>query len=187
MLTAAALVLALVPAFPAAVETYVADPAQSSVEFSVRHFFTRVSGAFRKCDVTLQFDPDNVGRGAVEASIPIASIDTQEKKRDDHLQQPEFFDASKHPVMTFKSRTWQQTADNQFDVTGDLTIKGVTKLVTLKVNLRGRDGPTARWEATTRLNRHDFGVSAFGKIIGAEVDVTIKLVTVNPAGSRPRD
>lgn len=165
----------------AAVETYVADPAHTSIGFTVRHFFTKVPGRFTKFTATLTVDRDNLETSSAEASIEIASISTTEPKRDAHLQQPEFFDAAKYPTMTFKSTSWKKTGEDAFDVTGDLTIKGVTKPVVLKVKSLGF-GPGARpgsqlsgWEATTTIKRDDFGVSAFPKMVGEDVEITINV------------
>ena len=174
-------VLGVATAASAAIETYVADPAHSSVNFGIRHFFTQVPGRFTKFEVTLQVDRDHLENNSVEAVIYIASVKTEAADRDAHLQKPEFFDAAKFPTMTFKSKTWKKTGDDTFDVTGDLTIKGVTKEVVLATKLLGF-GPGMQpgsmlsgWQATTKLNRDDFGVSAFPKVVGADVDITINV------------
>ena len=174
-------VLGVATAASAATETYVADPAHSSVNFGIRHFFTQVPGRFTKFEVTLQVDRDHLENNSVEAVIYIASVKTEAADRDAHLQKPEFFDAAKFPTMTFKSKTWKKTGDDTYAVTGDLTIKGVTKEVVLATKLLGF-GPGMQpgsmlsgWQATTKLNRDDFGVSAFPKVVGADVDITINV------------
>jgi polyisoprenoid-binding protein YceI len=176
----ASLALGLVASSRAAVETYTADPAHSSVNFTIRHFFSEVPGHFAKFDATLTVDRDNLEKSSVEATIQVPSVDTGEPKRDAHLQKPEFFDAAKFPTITFKSTSWKKSGDNTFDVTGDLTIKGVTKSATLKVQSLGfgpgmQGAMLSGWKATTTLNRDDFGVSAFPKVVGAEVNVTINV------------
>jgi len=165
----------------AAVETYVADPAHSSVNFTIRHFFTKVPGRFSKFTATLTVDRDNLANSSAEATIEIASVKTEAPDRDAHLQKPEFFDAAKFPVMTFKSTSWKKTGADTFDVTGNLTIKGVTKEVVLKVKSLGF-GPGMQpgsvlsgWEGTTSVKRDDFGVSAFPQVVGADVDITINV------------
>lgn len=180
-LLVASLALGLTRVASAAVETYVADPAHTSISFSIRHFFTEVPGRFNKFTVTLTVDRDNLENSSAEASIDIASVSTGAEKRDAHLQKPEFFDAAKFPTMTFKSKSWKKTAEDTFDVTGDLTIKGVTKEVVLKVKSLGF-GPGMQpgsklsgWKATTTLHRDDFGVSAFPKVVGADVEITINI------------
>jgi polyisoprenoid-binding protein YceI len=179
-LLAALLSLGLVGSARAAVETYVADPAHSSVNFTIRHFFTEVPGRFTKFDATLTVDRDNLEKSSVEATIQVPSVDTAEPKRDAHLQKPEFFDAVKFPTMTFKSTSWKKTADDTYDVTGDLTIKGVTKPAVLKVQSLGfgpgmQGAMLSGWKATTTLHRDDFGVSAFPKVVGDDVNITINV------------
>jgi polyisoprenoid-binding protein YceI len=181
LLLVGALAAGLLPAARAAVETYVADPAHSSVNFTIRHVFSEVPGRFAKFDATIKADRDNLENSSVEATIQVPSVDTAEPKRDAHLQKPEFFDAAKYPTMTFKSTAWKKTGEDTFDVTGDLTIKGVTKPATLKVQSLGF-GPgmapgtsVSGWKVSTKVNRNDFGVSAFPKVLGDEVTITINI------------
>ncbi|HUR59106.1 MAG TPA: YceI family protein [Opitutaceae bacterium] len=164
----------------AATETYVPDPAHSSIGFSIRHFFTKVPGSFTKYTATILVDRENLEKSSAEATITVASVSTGQPKRDTHLQQPEFFDAAKFPTITFKSKAWKKTGENAYDVTGDLTIKGVTKEVILKVSALGfgpgmQGAMLSGWEATTKVNRQDFGVSAFKGAVGDEVDITINV------------
>ena len=177
----AALALGLASTASAAVETYVADPAHSSVNFSIRHFFTNVPGRFTKFSATLTVDRDNLEKSSAEATIEIASVKTEAPDRDAHLQKPEFFDAAQFPTMTFKSKSWKKTGADAFAVTGDLTIKGVTKEVVLNVKSLGF-GPGMQpgsmlsgWEGSLTVNRSDFGVSAFPKVVGEEVAITINV------------
>jgi polyisoprenoid-binding protein YceI len=164
----------------AAVETYKIDPVHSSVGFSIRHFFSQVPGNFTKFSGTIVVDRDNPEKNTVDATIETASIDTRISKRDDDLRSGKFFDVEKIPTITFKSKSWKKTGDDTFDVTGDLTIKGVTKEVVLKVKSLGF-GPgmmgknLSGWEATTTINRNDFGVTAYPKMLGDEVPVTINI------------
>jgi polyisoprenoid-binding protein YceI len=165
----------------AAVETYVPDPAHSSINFTIRHLFTKIPGAFTKYTATITVDRDHLEKSSAEASIDVSSVNTGAEKRDAHLQKAEFFDAEKFPTITFKSKSWKKTGDNTFDVVGDLTIKGVTKEVVLKTTALGF-GPglqpgtqVSGWEATTKINRHDFGVSAFKGAVGDDVEITINL------------
>ena len=173
--------LGLATAASAAVETYTADPAHSSVNFTIRHFFTNVPGRFTKFDAKITVDRDNLENSSAEATIDIASVNTAAPQRDAHLQKPEFFDAQKFPTMTFKSKAWKKTGEDTFDVSGDLTIKGVTKEVVLKVTSLGF-GPGMQpgvmlsgWQGTTTIHRDDFGVSAFPKVVGADVEITINV------------
>jgi polyisoprenoid-binding protein YceI len=177
-LSLGALGLGLLLPARAAVETYEIDPVHSSIGFTIRHFFTNVPGSFTKFSGTIVADRDHLENSTVEATIEVASVDTRTEKRDNHLRSPDFFDVAKFPAMTFKSKAWKKTGDDTFDVTGDLTIKGVTKEVVLKIKSLGF-GPgmpgamLSGWEASTTLNRNDFGITTFPKVLGDEVAVTI--------------
>jgi polyisoprenoid-binding protein YceI len=170
--------LGLLASAQGAVETYTIDPVHSSVGFAIRHFFTNVPGAFTKFSGTITVDRDHLENSSVTAVIDVGSVDTRTEKRDNHLRSPDFFDAAKFPVMTFKSTAWKQTGEGAFDVTGDLTIKDVTKPVVLKVKLLGfgpgmQGAMLSGWEASTTLNRNDFGITTFPKVLGDDVAVTI--------------
>jgi polyisoprenoid-binding protein YceI len=183
MLTSAALLASLALSASAAVETYKIDPAHSSVGFNIRHFFTKVPGSFAKASGTLKIDRDNLEQSSAEATIDVASVNTREDKRDKHLQSGDFFAAEKFPTMRFKSKAWKKTGADTYDVTGDLTIKDVTKEVVLKVKSLGF-GPGARgamlsgWEASTTLDRRDFGITYGQGVVGNEVDVQINIEAV---------
>ena len=166
-----------------AAETYVIDNVHSSVAFSIRHFVSKVPGKFNQFTGTISFDAANPAASSVEATIQIASIDTANQKRDDHLRNADFFDAPKFPTMKFKSRTWKKTGDTTFDVSGDLTLKDVTKEVTLKVTSLGF-GPgmggaqLSGWEATTKINKRAFNVKGPAMLeaaLGDEIAITINI------------
>jgi len=170
--------LVLTATASAAVETYKLDPAHSSVDFSIRHFFSNVPGSFAKVGGTIVVDRDDLTKSTVEATIDIASVTTNNDKRDEHLRSASFFDAAKFPTATFKSTSWVKTGDDTYDVTGDLTIKGTTKSTVLHVKSLGfgpgmKGAMLSGWEATTTLKRADFGVTGFEKVIGDDVAVTI--------------
>jgi polyisoprenoid-binding protein YceI len=176
-----ALASGLATAASAAVETYTIDPVHSSVGFSVRHFLTKVPGRFTQFSGTITVDRDNLENSSVSATIDVGSVSTYNDKRDNHLKSPDFFDAANFGSITFKSKSWKKTGDGTFDVTGDLTIHGVTKEVVLKVDLLGF-GPgmmgaqLSGWDASVTLNRPDFGVNGpamLGKALGNEVAVSI--------------
>jgi polyisoprenoid-binding protein YceI len=180
-LALAALAAGIGNAASAAVETYTIDPVHSSVGFNVRHFLTRVPGLFTKFSGTITVDRDNLENSSVTATIDVGSVSTNNEKRDNHLKSPDFFDAANFATITFTSKSWKKTGDNTFDVTGDLTIHGITKEVVLKVDLLGF-GPgmmgaqLSGWDASTTLNREDFGVKGpamLGKALGSDVGVSI--------------
>jgi len=179
----AALAAALVASVRADVETYAIDSVHSSVGFSIRHFFSNVPGSFTKFAGTITVDRANLENSSVEATIDIGSLSTANDMRDKDLKTPNYFDFAKFPSIAFKSKAWKKTGDDTFDVTGDLTIKDVTKEVVLKVKSLGfgpgmRGAMLSGWEATTTLKRTDFGVNGpamLGKVLGEDVPVTINV------------
>jgi polyisoprenoid-binding protein YceI len=183
ILALSALASALATAASAAVETYAIDPVHSHVGFTIRHFVSNVPGAFTKFSGTIVVDRDNLENSSVEAAIDVASISTFNEHRDADLKTATYFDAEKFGTITFKSTSWKKTGDSTFDVTGDLTIKGTTKPVVLKVTLLGfgpgmRGAQLSGWEATTTLAKADFGVTGpaiLGKALGDEVGVLIDI------------
>ena len=183
LLVLAGLALGFAASASAAVETYVIDPVHSSVGFTARHIFSKVPGSFTTFSGTLTVDRDHLEASSVDVSIDVGSVTTAAEKRDTHLKSPDFFDVAKFPAITFKSKAWKKTGDDAFAVTGDLTLHGVTKEVVLSVKLLGF-GPgmqgayVSGWEATTTLNRRDFGVNGpawLGKAVGDEIPVTISV------------
>ncbi len=182
-LALAALASVVSTAASAAVETYAIDPVHSSVAFQVRHFLTKVPGRFTQFSGTIVVDRDDLSKSTVEAVINVGSVSTANDKRDGHLKSPDFFDAAKFGTITFKSTSWAKTGADTYDVTGDLTIKDVTKSVVLKVTSLGfgpgmQGAQLSGWEATTTIVRSDFGVNGpamLGKALGNEVPVSISI------------
>lgn len=176
----ALLTLGLVSHLGAAPTTWKADPAHSSVGFAVRHFFSKVPGTFANLDCTIVYDADNVGASKATATIGIAGVNTDNERRDGHLQTDDFFSAATYPNMTFTSTKWVKTGDNTFDITGDLTIRDVTKPVTLKAALLGT-GPGPRgatlsgWEASATINRTEWGINYGAGVVGEEVEISINV------------
>jgi len=178
LLTFGSMIFGLLASAPAAVETYKIDPVHSSVGFTIRHFFTNVPGAFTKFYGTIVVDRDHLENSTVEARIEVASVDTRNSMRDDDLRSDKFFSTAKLPAITFKSKSWKKTGEDAFDVTGDLTIRDVTKEVVLKTKSLGfgpgmRGAMLSGWEASTTINRNDFGITAYPKVLGDDVAVTI--------------
>ena len=180
-LVLAGFALGLVSAASAAVETYKVDPVHSSVSFGIRHLVSKFTGGFTKITGTIAYDADAPEKSSVDATVDIASLSTASEKRDNHLKSPDFFDAAKFATATFKSKSWVKTGDGAFDVTGDLTIHGVTKETTFQVTLLatgpGMGGSTiSGWEATAKIKKSDFGVNGpamLGKVLGDDVSLTI--------------
>ncbi len=165
----------------AEVETYTIDPTHSSIKFSIRHFVAKTTGNFGKFEGTLKIDREDLTKSSAQATIQVPSIDTDNKKRDAHLQEDDYFNAAKHPLMTFTSTKWEATDDaDEFKVTGDLSFNGVTKPVTLDVELLGfgegmRGAYLSGWEASATIDRTQWGVSAGQPAVGNEVDITINI------------
>lgn len=183
--TIALLALATLSSYAtASIETYQIDTTHSSVKFSIRHFVAKTTGNFSQFTGTLSLNRDDLTQSSVEAQIQIPSVDTDNEKRDTHLQQDDYFDAAKYPVMSFKSTQWTQgESEQQFQVTGDLTLHGVTRPVTLEVELlgfgEGRKGAyLTGWEATTTLDRTQWGINGGQPAVGTEVDVTINIEAI---------
>src|SRR5262245_38023276 len=133
---AAAVVLTAVPS-AAAPEGYTIDPAHSNVAFSIRHLFSKVPGQFNKFEGKMTVDRDDWTKSSVQVTIDAASINTNEPARDKHLRSDAFFDVAKNPKITFQSTSVKQTAPDKLQVAGNLTIRGVTKPVTLDVDVLG--------------------------------------------------
>jgi polyisoprenoid-binding protein YceI len=182
LLFIASLTLGLLAPARAAVETYTIDPVHSSAGFTLRHMVSRFTGNFTKVTGTVMVDRDNMENSSVVAAIDVGSLNTANEKRNADVKSSSYFDFPTFPTMTFKSTSWKKTGDGTYDVTGDLTIKGVTKPVTLKVTSLGF-GPGMKpgsmlsgWEATTTIKKSDFGVTgpaAMGKVLGDEVAISI--------------
>src|SRR5579859_5650286 len=116
--------------------TWTLDKSHSEIQFTVRHMMiSNVRGLFGSFDVKVDFDENDLSKASVEATIDANSINTRDEKRDGHLRSPDFFDVANYPNITFKSKHIALTGKNSGRVTGDLTIRGVTKEVTLDVEL----------------------------------------------------
>lgn len=165
--------------------TWKIDPAHSEVTFSVRHLaISKVKGKFERFDATL-VTGEELTDSTVEATVEIASVNTGQAQRDEHLRTSDFFAADEFPRMTFRS-TGIRTTDEKILVDGDLTLRGVTKPVTFEVEFGGivTDGygqTKAGGEATAKIDRTDFGVNwnaaveAGGLTLGNEVTITLEL------------
>lgn len=166
------------------------DPTHTNVEFAIRHLMiATVRGRFGDVAGTVQLDAENPDASAVDVTINVASIDTRVADRDAHLRSADFFDVEHFPVITFKSRRVTAAGGGDLRVEGDLTIRGVSKPVTLNATEegRGRDpwgGDRAGFSATTKIRRSDFGLTwnqvleTGGIAVGDEVKISIDLEVV---------
>ncbi len=183
----AVLAAALAVAAPAlAADTYQFDKSHTTVGFTVRHIVTNVGGKFQDFAGSIQVDKARPESSSVEFTIQAASIDTNEPKRDEHLKSPDFFDVANNPTITFKSTSVKPTGKDAFEVTGNLTMRGVTKQVTLPVSFlgEGKDpwgNEKIGFELSTVLNRKDYGINwnktldAGGVLVADEVKVQISV------------
>jgi len=161
------------------------DFAHSSVNFHVRHLMvSKVHGRFTKWNGTLELDENDLTKSRLDVTIDAASVDTKEPKRDDHLRSPDFFDVEKFPTLTFKSHSVARVEGDEFRLTGDLTIHGVTREVTLDVVSFGRTADPwgnekAGFGATTKIKRSDYGLlwnaalETGGVVVGDDVKIAI--------------
>ena len=182
--SAIALSLLAAPAFAEPV-AYDFDKSHANLSFTYNHLgYSTTDGRFGDWDGTLLIDKDTPANSSVEFTINIDSLDTFWADRDTHLKSPDFFDAAKFPQATFKSTQVEQTGENQLDVTGDLTLRGITKPVTLTVDVLALGDhpmakkPAAGFAVTTVLKRSDFGMDKFVPYVGDEVTVTFHTETL---------
>jgi len=175
------------PAHPAAVSWKI-DVSHSELTFRIRHILSRVSGTFGSWSGGLTVDPAQLSGGSVEVTIQTASIDTKNENRDKHLRSPDFFAADSFPAISFKS-TNVEVAGSDLTVTGNLTIRGVTKPVVLKGSYNGVTGPAEPqkqrigFSASTTINRLDYGVrwnrlAEGSNVLGDDVEITINVAAV---------
>lgn len=174
-----------VPAF-AATTTWQLDPMHTNAQFTVRHLgISNVQGEFTKISGTVMLDDQDASKSSVSVTIDTTSIDTRVSRRDDDLKSEHFLNVAQFPTITFQSTKVAKSGDG-LKVTGNLTIRGVTKEVTLDVT-----GPTAPVKAmgglrrgaaaTLKINRQDFGVAADPGMIGDDVAIQIDLEMTAPA------
>jgi len=181
-------ILATLVALPLSADTFSIDPAHSEVGFTIRHLVSNVRGRFNEFSGKVNLDPKNLPSSSVDFHIKSTSIDTSVPDRDKHLRSADFFDVEKFPEITFKSESIKATGKDRFDVTGTLTLHGVSKKVTLPVTYLGQvkdpwGGTRAGFETVTTLNRKDFGIvwnkalDNGGVMLGEDVKVDINLET----------
>jgi polyisoprenoid-binding protein YceI len=168
------------------------DVAHTEINFSVRHFFTPVSGSFDDYEVNLMYDAENPANSTVEVVIDVASVNTGNERRDNHLRSGDWFEAERYPQITFKSKSVQQAGAGRLLARGDLAIKGVTREVELEITVLGlKDIPSqmqemlggvtqiASFTAATGLDRGDYGVGvgswAETMVVGSDVEISISV------------
>ncbi len=187
---AAVAALATLAALPLRAETFTVDPAHSEVSFQIRHLVSQVRGRFNDFSGTIQLDTKNLAASSVDFHIKATSIDTNVADRDKHLRSADFFDVEKFPEISFKSESIAAAGKDKYNVTGTLTMHGVSKKVTLPVTYLGAikdpfgGGSRAGFELETTLDRKDYGIiwnkalDSGSVMLGDDVKVAINLETV---------
>jgi polyisoprenoid-binding protein YceI len=180
-------VSAIAVAAAAQTGTWQIDPNHSSAQFSVKHLgVSTVRGAFTKVTGSAKYDPSDATKDSLDATIEASSVDTRVTMRDNDLRSPNFLEVEKYPTITFHSKQTKVSGAGMLQITGDLTIHGVTKEVVLDVQ-----GPTAPikdpWgnqrigaSASTKINRHDFGVNGAPGAVGDDITITIDAELTQP-------
>jgi polyisoprenoid-binding protein YceI len=190
-----AFALSALATLPLQAETFTIDAGHSEVGFQVRHIVSQTRGRFNDFGGTVELDPQNLPASSVEFKVKTASIDTNMPDRDKHLRTADFFDAEKYPEITFKSKSIKATGKDTYDVTGTLTLHGVSKEVTLPVTYTGQakdpwGNTRAGFSTATTINRKDYGIvwnkalDAGGAMLGDDVKISIDLETVKKAPAK---
>lgn len=176
-----------------AVSTWSIDAAHSVAEFAVKHMMvSTVKGRFQSLSGTIDLDEQNLAASSVEAAIETASIDTGNEQRDAHLRSEDFFAVERFPRITFRGTRVEQVSDEQWRVTGDLTIRDVTRPVTLDTEFEGQitdayGKQRAAFTAEATINRKDFGlnwngvIEAGGVVVQDKVKITLHIAAVRDA------
>ncbi|NWJ47922.1 MAG: YceI family protein [Chloroflexi bacterium] len=167
--------------------TWAIDTSHTNAAFAVKHLMiSTVRGRFGAVAGTIEFDPANPTAATVEATADVTSIDTRDEKRDGHLKSPDFFDVENYPTITLKSKKVDVAGENEFKVTSDLTIHGITKEVVFDVEFLGTaNGPwgdhRAAFTAKTSVSRKDFGLNwnvaleTGGVLVGDKVTIELEV------------
>lgn len=177
---------ATTPATTPAITTWNIDPAHSAAEFKVKHMMiSNVKGKFTGISGVLKLNEADLTLSSIEATIPVATVSTGDEQRDGHLKSADFFDAEKLPTFSFKSTGVTVKGEEELEVTGELTLHGVTKTVKFAVEGPSQPGKDP-WgnariglSATTKINRKDFGLTwnsaleTGGVLVGEDVAITL--------------
>lgn len=174
--------LLAVIALPAlAQDVYKIDAVHSQVGFKVRHFVAKTAGRFSKFEGVIKVDTTDISKSSVEVSIDAASVTTDNEGRDKHLRSADFFETDKFPTITFKSTAVKEVAKGKLEITGDLTMKGVTKKVTFPITNAGtrevKPGKVVGGfiDGALKLNRMDYGIKYGPAVVGEEVEIELNI------------
>ncbi|TVY10765.1 YceI family protein [Paenibacillus cremeus] len=166
---------------------WLVDASYSSIDFSIRHMMiAKVKGTFHTFEANIEADPADLTTASVQVSVDLSSIDTRNGDRDGHLRSADFFDAEQHPKMVFQSTGFVKSGEGEYEVTGNLTIRGVTREETFEVIFEGAGkdpwgNEKVGFSATGAIKRSDYGLTynaaleTGGVLIGDEVKVSIEI------------
>lgn len=163
------------------------DTAHSSVDFSVRHMMiAKVKGSFKSFNATIEADPTDLTTATIEFTVDLSSVDTRNEDRDNHLRSADFFDVENNPTMTFKATNIVKTGEGEYDVTGDLTLRGVTRPETFAVSFEGTGkdpwgNEKVGFNAEGKIKRSEYGLTwnaaleTGGVLVGDEIKVALEI------------
>ncbi len=177
------LVPALLLALPlAAQDSYKIDAVHSEISFKVRHLVAKTSGRFTKFEGTVNVDTKDITKSTVEVKIDAASVNTDNEGRDKHLRTADFFDVEKFPAITFKSTGVKEVSKGMLEVTGDFTMRGVTKRITFPITNAGtragmRPGSVVAGfiDGALKIKRQDFGITYGPGVLGDDIEISLNI------------
>lgn len=172
---------------------WIVDPTHSAIEFSVKHMMiAKVKGSFNKFEASILANPSDLTTAEIDFTVDVASIDTRNADRDNHLRSADFFDVEKNPTLTFKSTKIVKTDEDEYDVTGNVTLNGVTQEETFSITFEGQGkdpwgNEKAGFSGKGKVKRSDYGLTynaaleTGGVLIGDQITLTIEIEAAKEA------
>ncbi|MCP1092702.1 YceI family protein [Bacillaceae bacterium OS4b] len=172
---------------------WIVDPTHSAIEFSVKHMMiAKVKGSFNKFEASILANPSDLTTAEIDFTVDVASIDTRNADRDNHLRTADFFDVEKNPTLTFKSTKIVKTDEDEYDVTGNVTLNGVTQEETFNITFEGQGkdpwgNEKAGFSGKGKVKRSDYGLTynaaleTGGVLIGDQITLTIEIEAAKEA------
>jgi polyisoprenoid-binding protein YceI len=172
---------------------WIVDPTHSAIEFSVKHMMiAKVKGSFNKFEASILANPSDLTNAEIDFTVDVASIDTRNADRDNHLRSADFFDVEKNPTLTFKSTKIVKTDEDEYDVTGNVTLNGVTQEETFNITFEGQGkdpwgNEKAGFSGKGKVKRSDYGLTynaaleTGGVLIGDQITLTIEIEAAKEA------
>lgn len=172
---------------------WIVDPTHSTIEFSVKHMMiAKVKGSFNKFEASILANPSDLTTAEIDFTVDVASIDTRNADRDNHLRSADFFEVEKNPTLTFKSTKIVKTDEDEYDVTGNVTLNGVTQEETFSITFEGQGkdpwgNEKAGFSGKGKVKRSDYGLTynaaleTGGVLIGDQITLTIEIEAAKEA------